>query len=464
MSSQYDAALVARVHAELAANGGSVSGAATALGLARAKVRRILAAHPDGYRAPAPPPPADPDAECTRTLTEDAAGNATLLVKTDEVVRTLADAVRVGQVDLTVWYVDRYELSDWTVPMNVKRGQAVTTLTKTNAKGESRQTEVLAWNPSASAQTQQYRVKLYLKRIVKKAIKEALDAVYERMKAHAPAYPKADKAARPTGEGFLAVLGLVDAHLGKLCWAPETGDNYDLRIAEGVYRNAVDDLMAEAGGRAITQWVLPLGNDFYHFDNARNTTFSGTPQDVDGRYAKVIEAGMMAVVWAVERLIQVAPVSLIWCPGNHDPTTSYHLSREVAAWFRRSDRVAVDYGPSPRKYFRWNSTLLGFTHGNEEKTESLPNLMATERPDDWAATKTGTREWLIGHMHRSRQWVTKPVDTFEGTTVRVLTSLAGTDAWHHRRGYISTKHSAEVLFYGRDRGYAGHAMAPARMG
>jgi hypothetical protein len=86
--------------------------------------------------------------------------------------------------------------------------------------------------------------------------------------------------------------------------------------------------------------------------------------------------------------------------------------------------------------------------------------MATERASDWAATRC--REWLVGHHHRSRQWQTQPVDTHDGTVVRVLRSIAGTDAWHHRKGYIGAARAAEVYWYGARRGYAGHAVVPVR--
>jgi hypothetical protein len=358
-------------------------------------------------------------------------------------IRSEEDAVREFKIDLARWRVERMQVKAWTVGMKV---------------GDKERGFV-------PHREQQYGVTLWLKRRLPKRVQDAHDAIFERMAKYAPRYdglPRLPK--NRSGETFLGVLSLVDAHAGKLCWAPETGNDYDLKVFEAVYRNAVDDLIAEVGGRPVSQWLLPVGSDFYHVDNARNTTFNGTPQDVDGRYAKVIEAGEMAVIWAVERLMQTAPVSVVWVPGNHDPTTSFHLARTLQAWFRRCDRVTVDAGPNPRKYFAWGCNLLGLTHGNEEKPATLPSLMATERPKEWAASTC--REWLIGHMHRSRQWQTQGVDTFEGTTVRVLKSLAGTDSWHHRKGYIGNTLSkaAELFIYGKTRGLAGYAVVPARGG
>lgn len=380
--------------------------------------------------------PSSPAVSPGPAFRENADGTATATAITDSIVRTYDDAVRAAGVDLTVWYVDSWECTQWTTA--VKLGGAVDRV----------------------EQIQQYRVHLRLRRIMRRAIHDAIRAVFDSLPARSwPKPPAAGGAA--AREKHLAVFCLFDAHFGKLCWGPETGSNYDLKIAEAVYRNAVRGLLADSSHRRIGRMLLPVGNDFFHVDNAKNTTAAGTPQDVDGRYQKVFEAGFRAVIDAVETMAAVAPVDVVWVPGNHDPTVSWHLVKTVEAWFRGSGRVTVDAGPSPRKYVWYANTLIGLTHGDREQHRQLPSLMAAERPDEWA--KASCREWLVGHMHRSRQWVTQPVDTFDGTTVRALRSLAGTDAWHHGKGYVHGPRgpAAEVYWYGEKSGYCGHNVRAA---
>lgn len=446
MSAPLDPALWDAIHAEKAGAGGSTRAIAARLVAAGWKTSQSGVFKYLKIPRPAEPPPATAPIPAEGFKENVADGTAELVVRTDRIVRTYEDAVRAAEVDLTMWRVKSWEATAWTVAMRVRRGQDPATK---------------LFRPDQSIQTQQHGVRLSLERILPRHLNDATDAVFARLAKHAPKYPPPPKARGGSGEPFLGVVGLFDAHFGKLCWGAETGAAYDLRIAERVYANAVEDMLAETAARPVAQWVLPIGNDFYHIDNSRNTTYAGTPQDVDGRYAKVIEAGEMAVVTAIEQLAATAPVRVVWVPGNHDPTTSYHLARTVAAWFRRCDRVAVDYSPSPRKYVAWHRVLLGLTHGNEEKKESLPSLMATEQPDAWAAAKA-CREWLVGHDHRARQWVTKATDTYEGTVVRVLRAITGTDSWHHRKGFVGTTPAGEIYWYGRDRGYAGHAVVNAR--
>lgn len=365
-------------------------------------------------------------------------GNGTYTGITNKPIRTPADALALANLDPNVWMMCKVECTNYTVGMKVK-----------GADGEK------------PVSTQQYRVKLTFKRIFSDALQGATEALFQRMAKEAPQFPPAFKQAAK-GE-CLAVMGLFDVHFGKFGWGKEVGDSYDLKIAEAFYANAVADLIAKVSTRRVSRWLLPIGNDFFHMDNSRNTTYMGTPQDVDGRYAKVIEAGEMAVVKAIQRMAAVAPVDVVWVPGNHDPTTSYHLARFVWAFFSKCDGVNVDYGPSPRKYYRWENTLIGLTHGNEEKITELPNLMASERPDDWAACKDGSKEWLIGHWHQSKQWTTKATDTSRETIIRGLMSLSGTDSWHHRKGYVNTSQAAEVYLYDKHDGYCGHNVVHARV-
>jgi hypothetical protein len=310
-------------------------------------------------------------------------------------------------------------------------------------------------------QTQQYRVKLFLRRIISRTLHNAVNELLASLKSRVPRWEGAACVdTKRTGESHLGVFGLFDVHFGKLCWRAETGSDYDLKIAEVVFRNAVEDLLTESAHRKLEQIVLPLGNDWLHIDNRRSETTRGTRQDVDGRFSKVFATAKLAALWAVERLAETAPVHVIWVPGNHDQTLSEMLCHIVEARFHKAKHVTVDLTPPDRKYYRWKSTLLGLTHGDKVSQEDLPGKMAAESHQDWANTRC--REWLIGHQHRSRKWVTKSTDTFDGTVVRVLQSLAGTDAWHYEMGYINTRRAAEVYWYGAERGYAGHAVVGVR--
>ena len=137
-------------------------------------------------------------------------------------------------------------------------------------------------------------------------MQEAMLELIERMKQHAPRLPRVKHA--KNRNPHLLEIALFDSHFGKLAWALETGTNYDLRISEQVYLKAVQDLLAKSSHYNIAKIVLPIGQDFFHVNNASNQTANGTPQDVDGRLKKVFKVGCEAVVKAVLYCREIAPV------------------------------------------------------------------------------------------------------------------------------------------------------------
>lgn len=361
----------------------------------------------------------------------------------DTPIRTLEDAIAHAEVDLEKWFVDRWECTAWQQGMKLR---------DFDTRGKVTAEKPVLHNL--------WRVSVHLKRRLPKPFQDASDALFLRMAKHAPRYQGQIPRRRAPKGKYLLEIDIFDAHFGKLAWAPETGKNYDLKIAEAVYANAVDDLLAITHGFDLAQIVMPVGNDFFHVDSNESTTTAGTRVDSDGRYAKIIEAGEKAVVNAIDRLIQFAPVKVLWIPGNHDRIASYHLVRTLRAWYRHAAAVEVDDSPAVRKYVAWGTNLIGYAHGHQERRASLPTIMATERPADWAATTC--HEWRLGHEHRARKMETMSVDTFNGVSVRSLQALTGTDSWHHEKGYVGTTTAAEAFVMGESQGFVGNFCVRAR--
>ncbi len=391
-------------------------------------VKRVLATH-----GSSPTGPNDSGVVSFASKGDDADGEYVTGRQPTE--QTLEGILRECGADLTTWQVKEWSYKAWTTGMKVK-----------GADGEG------------VKYGKQYSIHVKFKRVMAVSLQKATDAIFERMAKHAPKYTVPNYK-RPKG-GMLAGAYLYDVHFGKLCWGKETGGDYDLSIATNRFNAAVDDMVGHAAGQGVTEWLFPVGQDYFHIDSRNNTTFNGTPQDVDGRYERVIEAGESAAIRAVEAMAAVGPVRVVWVPGNHDTTASYHLARTLWAWFGKHKGVTVDVSPCKRKYVRWGKTLFGLCHSDKERVNDLASIMATERPDDWAATTC--REWVVGHRHHPEKWQTKPVDSRFGVTVRTIHSLSGTDAWHHGKGYVGEPKAAEVHYYHADYGYDSHKLIRAR--
>jgi hypothetical protein len=160
--------------------------------------------------------------------------------------------------------------------------------------------------------------------------------------------------------------------------------------------------------------------------------------------------------WAADQMKVRAPVKIIVVPGNHDRQSAYCIGEVLGAWYAGSNdtAVTVDNRHRLRKYHRYGATLLGFTHGSEEKQSDLPLIMANEAKEDWALTMH--HEWHTGHLHKAKETRYTAADSFGGVRVRILPSLSGHDAWHFSKGYNSERRAAESYLFHYRTGYAGH--------
>jgi len=381
------------------------------------------------------PNDAKEESEGLKMTMNDTAGCLTLNSKT---ARTLQGAMDVAEVDESIWEVERYVVNKWDCV----------------AKVAMRPTSDGGWTQDLGA-TELWQVKVWLRRKKVPIIATALTLIEDRIKSHAPKY--STRLQKPKGTHMLEI-SLFDVHFGKLAWERESGENYDLKIAERLYGDAISQLLTMASSAGVEKILMPLGQDFFHINSVDATTpKANNPLDTDGRLAKVFEAGYMAVINAIDRCLPVAPVEVIWVPGNHDPETSLFLCHVLKAWYTNCKDVYVDVEPTFRKYKRYGSCLIGYTHGDEEPHSELPLIMASEMKEDWA--DTAHREWHIGHTHKRKEVKFLAGDTFNGVSVRTLPSLSAADAWHFKKGYVKSARAAEAYLWDYDFGYAGHFSA-----
>lgn len=366
------------------------------------------------------------------TTTED----CSVITSQSSTVRTLADALKTAQVDLKVWEVERHVINKWDCVGRV----------------ESKEVKHKHWKRQLAA-VELWQVKVWLKRKVPKSIEDGVKEFIKQIPAHKYPPIRYEHSCDP----YLLEISIWDHHFGKLCWGQETGESFDLKIAEQIYSNAAHELIEKARGFAIEKIVLPIGQDFFHIDNPANTTVAGTPQDVDGRFFKVFATGQRALINLIDVLMGIAPVHIMWVPGNHDWNTSWFMVKVLEAHYRLIHNVTIDSSAMPRKHIEYGINLLGYTHGNEEKHSSLPVLMAGQWPQAWARTKH--REWKIGHFHKVKETQFNAAETIDGVLVRTLPSLTGTDSWHYKKGYVGGMRAAQAFLYSAKKGYAGHLNA-----
>ncbi len=268
------------------------------------------------------------------------------------------------------------------------------------------------------------------------------DKLIADLKQYAPKYPKLKRT--KSSDGHLLVIDPADVHIGKLCEAFETGEDYNTNIAVQRVKEGVQGIIDKSRGYNIDQILFIGGNDILHIDSPTRTTTSGTPQDTDGMWYSNFLKAKQVYIDVIEMLIPLADVHFTFNPSNHDYQSGFFLADVIQSWFRKNKNITFDCSIAHRKYFQYGENVIGTTHGDGAKMNDLPLLMAVEAKEYWATTKH--RYVYTHHVHH------KTSKDFQGVTIESLRSPSGTDSWHHRNGYQHAPKAIEGFLHHKHHG------------
>lgn len=267
-------------------------------------------------------------------------------------------------------------------------------------------------------------------------LEDVLDNILGQMKKHSPKYPKIIRPKKPSQE-HLMVISPADIHIGKLCSAYETGDEYNENIARQRVLDGVSSLLAKSQMFGIKESLLVIGNDILHTDNAKSTTTSGTFQDSNMMWYDAFNFAFKLYLEVIEMITAQTKLKVVYNPSNHDYTSGFMLAKAVSAWFSKTD-MEFDISPAHRKYTKFGKNLIGTTHGDGAKEQDLPMLMAHETPF-W--NECSHRYIYTHHIHH------KKAKDYMSVVTESFRSPSGTDSWHHRNGYQHSPKAIEAFIH-----------------
>jgi len=293
---------------------------------------------------------------------------------------------------------------------------------------------------------------VWIKTSTAKAAADLAEAVSDSIKLLKP-WPKV-KAPNKIQKDLCTLYTITDYHIGAYSWARETGDDWDINIAQQVLMNGVNDLIS--GSPNSEQAVFCQLGDFLHWDGLIAVTPTAkNVLDADGRFEKLTEIATECCVNIVNMLLQRhKKVHIVMAEGNHDIAASVWLRLLMKQLFGKNDRVTVDDSPFPYYIFEWGNTFLGFHHGHLARIKQMPAKFYSEFAKEMG--NSNYRYLHTGHLHQ------KEVIEDAGVVVERHPTLSARDA-HGSRGFSKTIRAAQTITYDKNSGEIGRTVVYPRV-
>jgi hypothetical protein len=242
-------------------------------------------------------------------------------------------------------------------------------------------------------------------------------------------------------DNLLNCYVITDYHLGMLSWSEETGEDWDIQIAE--------DLIYKWFAQAIHQSpdantaIFAQLSDFLHFDGMDAVTpASKHLLDVDTRFAKLVRVAIRIIRQIINMLLaKHQNVHILMLDANHDPVSQIWLREWLAVTYENEPRITVDTSPNPYNAYEFGATALFFHHGHKKRISDVSSVFASQFREMFGRTKYAYAH--TGHLHH--------LDVKENNLMIVEQhrTLAAPDAYSARGGYLSGRDAKVITYHKR---------------
>lgn len=245
---------------------------------------------------------------------------------------------------------------------------------------------------------------------------------------------------------FVAILKLSDLHFAKYAFDSSGSQTYGVAQAIDVWKVATDDLIAKTVVYGVPErFIVPVGTDNLHADNAMKTTTRGTPQDFDGEYETTLKPYIDGNIRMIEALRQVAPVTVVVVQGNHDKVSTMWLGHLLAYRYEDAEDVEVLNPTHPRVWMQIGDYGVGFAHGDPEftstskKDRNVHKLILAEARDQGVNIQECKYFYLFtGNLH------TEESKDYGVVSLQQIPALCGDDRWHKENVFIGNRREARM--------------------
>lgn len=268
-----------------------------------------------------------------------------------------------------------------------------------------------------------------------KALKTAVESLKEQIEPTAPIQYKN----RLNNDKLINQYTLTDYHLGMMAWDEESGDNWDLKIAEDTLVKFFEVAIAESPN--AKECIFAQIGDFLHWDGLDAVT----PQskhvlDADTRFSKLVRVAIRVIRRIITMLLQKYEiVNIIMAEGNHDPASSVWLSEMLYAFYDHEPRIKVDTNPDPYYCITFGKVCLFYHHAHKKAIKNIDTTFVGKFKKEF-----GSSEFVYGHtghLHHELKIESNLMILEQHRT------LASKDAYASRGGYLSGRDSKVITYH-----------------
>lgn len=276
--------------------------------------------------------------------------------------------------------------------------------------------------------------------------RELMHEAFRAMAEELPRLPPVERIPGPSNDDLLNCYVITDFHLGALAWAPETGADWDIDIAEKTLIAWFEQAIKQSP-RASTALLAQL-SDMLHWDGFDAVTpASKHLLDADGRFPKLVRVAIRVIRRVIDMLLTHHDrLHVIMADANHDPVSQVWLREWLAVLYENEPRITVDVSPSPYNAYEFGKVAIFTHHGHKRNVKNVAEVFAAQFREIFGRTKYAYAH--LGHLHH--------VDVKENNLMIVEQhrTLAAPDAFAARGGWISGR-DAKVITYHREYGEVG---------
>lgn len=277
----------------------------------------------------------------------------------------------------------------------------------------------------------------------KMAQQKALETAIEAMCSEIPRAERVPKSPHFHNDNLLNTYVVTDFHLGMMAWHEESGEDYDMQIAENLLMKWFEAAIDQSPN-ASTGLLANIG-DFLHWDGLEAVTPAHRHiLDADTRLQKVIRVAIRCIKKIVRMMLEKHDhVHMLMCDANHDEASEAWMRELFASHYEDEPRVTVDNSGSTFYCYEHGKVSLFYHHGHKKKMANIDDVFAAKFREVYGRTKYSYAH--MGHLHQ------QAVRESNLMVIEQHRTLAAKDAYAAQHGYLSGR-DAKVITYHKDFG------------